>query len=100
MFLILSASISALRVILSEKAKYFVENYITYDKCYFDVFSHNEEIIIEARRIDGKLQINCGANEKMAQKLVKRLRTQYIERLNREKQDEKSVREDFRGMRF
>jgi len=88
----------------SERAQYFAEHYITYDKCYFDVFTHNEEIIIESRRIDGELQINCGANEKMAQKLVKRLRTQYVERLNREKQDEKSAKEDaerdFRGMKF
>jgi hypothetical protein len=88
----------------SERAQYFAEDYISYDKCYFDVFAHNEEIIIEARRIDGRLQINCGENEKMAQKLVKKLRTQYIERLNREKQAEKSAREDlkqdFRGMKF
>ena len=88
----------------SERAQYFAEDYITYDKCFFDVFAHNEQIIIESRRIDGKLQINCGANEKMAQKLVKRLRTQYVERLNREKQDEKSAKKDaerdFRGMEF
>lgn len=84
----------------SERAQYFAEDYITYDKCYFDVFAHNEQIIIESRRIDGILLINCGENEKMAQKLVKRLRTQYIERLNREKQAEKSAREDFRGVKF
>ncbi|MBQ8522205.1 MAG: hypothetical protein IJ458_00900 [Clostridia bacterium] len=84
----------------NDKAQYFVENYITYDKCYFDVFAHNEEIIIDSRRIDGTLLINCGENEKMAQKLIKRLRTQYVERLNREKQAEKSVREDFRGVKF
>lgn len=88
----------------SERAQYFAEDYIIYDKCFFDVFTHNEEIIIESRRIDGRLQINCGENEKMAQKLVKRLRTQYVERLNREKQDEKSAKEDaerdFRGMKF
>lgn len=88
----------------AEKAKYFAEKYIIYDVCGFDVFTHDNEIIIEARRIDGRLQINCGANEKMAQKLVKRLRTQYVDRLNREKQTEKSAskdaKHDFRGMKF
>ena len=83
-----------------ERAKYFTEHYITYDKCYFDVFAHNEQIIIESRIIDGTLLINCGENEEMAQKLVKRLRTQYVERLNREKQTEKSAKQDFKGMQF
>lgn len=88
----------------AEKAQYFAEDYITYDECCFDVFAHNDEIIIDTRRIDGQLEINCGENEEMAKKLVKRLRTQYVERLNREKQTEKSAskdaKHDFRGMKL
>ncbi len=88
----------------AERAKYFAEDYITYDKSYFDVFVHNDEIIIESRRVDGRLKINCGENEEMAKKLVKRLKTQYIERLSREKQDAKSDnkarKNDFKGMQL
>lgn len=83
-----------------EKAKYFAENYITYDEYYFDVFAYREDVIIEPKRIDGQLQIDCGKNEEMAKKLVKRLRTQYIERLNRNKQNERSDKKDFKGMKF
>lgn len=83
-----------------EKAKYFAKNHITYDEDYFDVFAYHEDVIIEPKRIDGQLIINCGENEEMAKKLVKRLRNQYIERLNRHKRSEKNAKKDFKGMEF
>ena len=88
----------------AEKAKYFTEKYIIYDICEFDVFVHDIEVIIDPRTIDGKLKIECGLNEEMAKKLVKRFRKQNIERLNRQKRTEKSEKEDAerdcRGMKF
>ena len=88
----------------NEKAKYFAEEYIIYDECEFDVFAHDRDLIIEPRTIDGTLKIECGQNEEMAKKLVKRFRTQNIERINRQNRTEKtagkSVSQDFKGMKF
>ncbi len=84
----------------AEKAKYFAENCITYDECYFDVFTHGKTIIIEPIRVDGVLKIRCGSNEELAKKLVKKFRAQNIERLNRAKQAKKSARQDFKGIEF
>ena len=88
----------------AEKAKCFAEKYIIYDRCEFDVFVHDNEIIIDPRTIDGKLKIECGLNEEMAKKLVKRFRKQNIIRLNRQERTEKRAIEDatrdFKGMKF
>lgn len=88
----------------TSKAKSFVEKYMVYDNYEFDVFTHDNEIIIDPRTIDGKLRIECGLNEEMAKKLVKRFRKQNIIRLNIQKRTEKSAskdaRCDFRGMKF
>ncbi len=82
------------------KAKYFLENYIIYDKCYFSVFTHDKEIIIEPIRVDGILKIHCGKNVEMAKKLVKRFRFQNIERVYRDKHAMKSEKQDFKGIKF
>lgn len=82
------------------KAECFVEKYIIYDECEFEVFVHDNEIIIDPRTIDGKLRIECGLNEEMAKKLVKRLRKQNVIRLNIQNRTEKKAREDFKGMKF
>ena len=60
----------------------------------------NKEVIIEPIRVDGVLKINCGENVEMAKKLVKRFRTQNIDRLNRVKQAKKSAKHDFKGIEF
>ena len=84
----------------AESAKYFADNYIIYDKCYFDVFTYNNEVIIEPIRVDGVLKINCGENEQIAKKLVIRFRTQNLDRLYRNKQTKKSAKQDFQGIMF
>ena len=76
-----------------EKAKYFAENYMTYDKCYFDVFAYKADVIIEPRRIDGILIINCGKNEEMAKKLED-ASTEEIKELSKEQMSVGSQKED------
>ncbi len=84
----------------NERAKYFAEDYIDYDENCFELFVYKERVNIKGLGSSGQLEINCGENEEMAKKLVKRLRKQYIESLIVEKIEKKRAKKDFRGMKF
>ena len=86
----------------NERAKYFAEDYIVYDELenLFELFVYKERVNIKGLGSSGQLEINCGENEEMAKKLVKSLRTQYVESLIVEKREKKSAKKDFRGMKF
>ena len=84
----------------NERAKYFAEDYIDYYECCFELFVYKERVNIKGLGSSGQLEINCGENEEMAKKLVKSLRTQYVESLIVEKREKKSAKKDFRGMKF
>ncbi|MFQ6724229.1 MAG: hypothetical protein ACLRFE_02725 [Clostridia bacterium] len=83
-----------------QKAEYFMNCNMYYDKYEFDVLLHNKSIMIEPRTIKGILEIDCGKNEEMAKKVVRTLRLQFINHLNKQKQAEKSEKKDFKGMEF
>lgn len=84
----------------NKKAEYFASRYIECKEYEFDVFTHKEDLYIEPRVIDGMLKIDCGQNEGMAKKMVKRFRTQYIEKLNRCKYNKSDDKKDFKGIQF
>ena len=83
-----------------QKAEFFIDRDMYYDKYQFDILLHKNKIMIAPRTIKGILKIDCGKNEEMAKKAVRTLRLQYIKHLNNQKLNEKSEKKDFGGMKF